>query len=95
MITTERGKYYCGGKISGLNVPKREFECKSPAEVRELLPSGTYKRVYVYTYTKDLCIYICVFIYINQISGLIVHPTLILILINQPSFGSHYCSSTI
>jgi ATP sulfurylase len=42
MITTERGKYYCGGKISGLNVPKREFECKSPAEVRELLPSGTY-----------------------------------------------------
>lgn len=25
MITTERGKYYCGGKITGLNVPIREF----------------------------------------------------------------------
>eukprot|EP01036_Dinobryon_divergens_P029684 gene29684-38813_t len=30
MITTERGKYYCGGKITGLNVPTREFPCKSP-----------------------------------------------------------------
>ena len=40
MITTERGVSYCGGAVTGLNVPKREFECKSPAEVREMLPSG-------------------------------------------------------
>lgn len=40
MITMERGQYYCGGKITGLNVPKREFLCKSPAEVRAELPSG-------------------------------------------------------
>ena len=40
MITTERGSSYCGGAVTGLNVPKREFECKSPAEVREMLPSG-------------------------------------------------------
>jgi len=33
MITAERGIYYCGGKITGLNVPTREFNCKSPAEV--------------------------------------------------------------
>lgn len=38
MITTERGKSYCGGKITGLNIPKREFPCTSPAEVRESLP---------------------------------------------------------
>lgn len=38
MITTERGSDYCGGKITGLNVPKRDFPCKSPAEVRESLP---------------------------------------------------------
>lgn len=38
MITTERGKYYCGGKITGLNKPIREFPCKSPAEVRAELP---------------------------------------------------------
>lgn len=38
MITSERGKYYCGGKITGLNVPVREFLCKSPAEVRAELP---------------------------------------------------------
>lgn len=38
MITAERGSYYCGGKITGLNVPKREFLCKSPSEVRAELP---------------------------------------------------------
>ena len=40
MITTERGKYYCGGKIIGLNRPIREFPCKSPEEVRASLPQG-------------------------------------------------------
>jgi sulfate adenylyltransferase len=40
MITTERGKYYTGGKITGLNIPKREFPCKSPEAVRAELPSG-------------------------------------------------------
>jgi len=40
MITTERGKYYCGGKISGLNIPIREFPCKSPQQLRAELPSG-------------------------------------------------------
>ena len=39
MITTERGKYYCGGKITGLNKPIREFPCKSPQEVRAELPA--------------------------------------------------------
>ena len=39
MITTERGKYYTGGKITGLNVPKREFPCQSPEEVRKSLPT--------------------------------------------------------
>jgi len=38
MITTERGKFYTGGKITGLNVPKREFPCQSPEEVRANLP---------------------------------------------------------
>jgi sulfate adenylyltransferase len=41
MITAERGRYYCGGKITGLNVPKREFPCKSPEEVRSMLPSDS------------------------------------------------------
>lgn len=39
MITTERGKFYTGGKITGLNVPAREFPCQSPAEVRKNLPT--------------------------------------------------------
>jgi sulfate adenylyltransferase len=38
MVATERGKYYMGGKITGLNLPIRDFVCKSPAEVRETLP---------------------------------------------------------
>jgi len=38
MVATERGKYYMGGKITGLNKPVRDFPCKSPAEVRATLP---------------------------------------------------------
>merc|ERR1719421_1642561 len=38
MIHSERGTYYTGGIIKGLNVPKREFLCKSPAEMRAELP---------------------------------------------------------
>lgn len=41
MITMERGKYYLGGEIQGLELPKRVFECRSPAEVRETLPEDT------------------------------------------------------
>ena len=40
MITAERGVYYCGGKITGLNIPVREFPCKSPEEVRSILPQN-------------------------------------------------------
>jgi sulfate adenylyltransferase len=38
MVATERGKYYMGGKLTGLNLPIRDFPCKTPAEVRETLP---------------------------------------------------------
>ena len=38
MIFHERGKYYIGGKIYGLELPKREFPCHTPFEVRSSLP---------------------------------------------------------
>lgn len=38
MISSERKKYYVGGKVTGLNVPVREFPCSSPEEVRASLP---------------------------------------------------------
>lgn len=38
MVATERGRYYMGGKVTGLNFPIREFPCKTPAEVRGSLP---------------------------------------------------------
>jgi len=38
MVATERGQYYMGGKVTGLNLPVRDFPCKTPAEVRETLP---------------------------------------------------------
>jgi len=38
MVATERGKYYMGAKVTGLNLPVRDFPCKTPAEVRETLP---------------------------------------------------------
>jgi|Transcript_81434 sulfate adenylyltransferase len=39
MVAMERGEYYIGGKIYGLNLPQRVFPCQTPAEVREMLPS--------------------------------------------------------
>jgi len=41
MVATERGKYYMGGKVTGLNIPVRDFVCRTPAEVRETLPEDT------------------------------------------------------
>mmetsp|Transcript_11544 Transcript_11544/g.33194 ORF Transcript_11544/g.33194 Transcript_11544/m.33194 type:complete len:431 (+) Transcript_11544:90-1382(+) len=38
MVATERGKHYMGGKVTGLNLPVRDFPCKTPAEVRAELP---------------------------------------------------------
>jgi sulfate adenylyltransferase len=40
MIATERGRYYLGGAIQGLELPTRVFPCKTPAEVRATLPEG-------------------------------------------------------
>merc|ERR1712023_358924 len=37
MVATERGKYYLGGKISGIALPDRVFPCRTPAEVRASL----------------------------------------------------------
>tara|TARA_B100000900_G_scaffold340152_1_gene302871 strand:+ start:1099 stop:2274 length:1176 start_codon:yes stop_codon:yes gene_type:complete len=40
MIFHERGQYYLGGRIYGLELPKREFPCKTPFEVRASLPAN-------------------------------------------------------
>ncbi|KAI3434657.1 hypothetical protein D9Q98_002721 [Chlorella vulgaris] len=40
MISMERGKYYMGGAVQGLELPTRVFPCESPAEVRSKLPEG-------------------------------------------------------
>mmetsp|Transcript_18942 Transcript_18942/g.55603 ORF Transcript_18942/g.55603 Transcript_18942/m.55603 type:complete len:425 (-) Transcript_18942:258-1532(-) len=40
MVAMERGKYYIGGPLVGLNQPKRDFPCQTPQEVREMLPEG-------------------------------------------------------
>lgn len=41
MIAMERGKYYFGGKVTGLGLPDRVFPCATPAEVRSMLPDRT------------------------------------------------------
>lgn len=38
MVAMERGKYYLGGPVKGLALPKRVFPCATPAEVRSTLP---------------------------------------------------------
>ena len=40
MIFNERGRYYLGGKVYGFELPKRDFPCKTPKEVRDLLPAN-------------------------------------------------------
>ena len=40
MISMERKKYYLGGSIKGLELPKRVFTCQTPEQVRESLPPG-------------------------------------------------------
>ncbi len=40
MIATERKRFYLGGGLEGLELPKRVFPCKTPAEVRTELPAG-------------------------------------------------------
>merc|ERR1712071_207016 len=50
MVATERGKYYMGTKVTGLNLPVRDFPCKTPAEVRETLPDDIPGTVRYKTY---------------------------------------------
>ncbi len=38
MIAMERKRFYLGGSLKGLRLPKRIFPCKTPAEVRQALP---------------------------------------------------------
>ena len=40
MISMERKCFYLGGTLKGLELPKRVFPCKTPAEVRADLPDG-------------------------------------------------------
>ena len=40
MISGERGRFYIGGQLQGLELPRRVFPCKTPAEVRATLPAG-------------------------------------------------------
>jgi len=40
MISMERKKYYLGGSIKGLELPRRVFTCQTPSQVRENLPYG-------------------------------------------------------
>jgi len=38
MVAMERGRFYIGGPLQGLETPTRDFPCATPAEVREMLP---------------------------------------------------------
>jgi sulfate adenylyltransferase len=41
MVAMERGKYYMGGQVQGMEIPKRVFPCQTPSEVRAQLPKNT------------------------------------------------------
>ena len=40
MIASERGRFYLGGALQGLELPQRVFPCRTPAQVRAELPHG-------------------------------------------------------
>ncbi|MCT0217663.1 sulfate adenylyltransferase [Synechococcus sp. CS-1329] len=40
MIASERGRYYLGGALQGLELPQRVFPCRTPEQVRSELPHG-------------------------------------------------------
>lgn len=40
MISMERGKFYISGPLHGLETPKRDFICDTPAQVRADLPAN-------------------------------------------------------
>ncbi|MCP9848044.1 MULTISPECIES: sulfate adenylyltransferase [unclassified Synechococcus] len=40
MICGERGRFYLGGMLQGLELPRRVFPCQTPAEVRSQLPAS-------------------------------------------------------
>lgn len=40
MIAGERGRFYLGGALQGLELPRRVFPCRTPLEVRATLPPG-------------------------------------------------------
>ena len=40
MICAERGRFYLGGGLQGLELPSREFPCRTPAQVRAELPDN-------------------------------------------------------
>lgn len=40
MIAGERGRFYLGGRVQGLELPQRVFPCNTPADVRATLPEG-------------------------------------------------------
>jgi sulfate adenylyltransferase len=39
MVAMEKGKYYLSGSLKGLNLPVRDFPCKTPQEVSGALVS--------------------------------------------------------
>jgi len=40
MISMERGPYYLAGPVTGIALPKRDFPCQTPEEVRAQLPDA-------------------------------------------------------
>ncbi|KAK3247108.1 hypothetical protein CYMTET_43388 [Cymbomonas tetramitiformis] len=45
MICMERGKYYLGGNVYGLELPARDIPCATPSEVRAQLPKNAVSSI--------------------------------------------------
>merc|ERR1712086_749115 len=41
MVAMEKGDYYVSGPLKALNIPIRDFSCRTPAQVRDTLPEDS------------------------------------------------------
>jgi sulfate adenylyltransferase len=59
MIAQERGQWYLGGKLHGLELPRRAFPCLTPREVRAMLLSKTAQRTAASSSPPDVVAFQC------------------------------------
>jgi len=76
-LVAERGQYYLGGPLTGLDVPNRPFPCKTPAEVREEIVANGAKNVVAFQCRNP--VHRAHFELFWRVQGMLTDPTMVLV----------------